>query len=151
MDRAERDAIINDAIAWLLEEGLEGGCLVKFGGWKWDERVARALLEAAVLGHPQINLIPCLANMRANWIHLGRATARSWAARWRNWIKNDWDPLVSGEKQPPMNANERQGVPAARRAFRPMPGPSPQPPAPNPEVAKAALATVRRRLEGGEP
>ena len=106
MNKPERDAIITHAVEWILEEGMEDGCPVKFTGWKWDEKIARVLLEAAVLSHPRIQLIPCLANMRANWIHLGRASSRAWAARWRNWVKNDWDPLVSGA--PRAESRERE-------------------------------------------
>ena len=123
------------------------GTLAKFPGWMWDEKVARVLLEAAVLSHPEIQLIPCLANMRANWIHLGPASARAWAVRWRNWIKNEWDPLVSGVQRQAQSAKRIESD-ATRHA------PCAQPTRPSGELAPARetvqgeLAKIKEKLGG---
>jgi hypothetical protein len=156
MTKAERDLRIAEAIEWMLEEGFlpevmgkkAAGTLAKFPGWVWDEKIARVLLEAAVLSHPQIQLVPCLANMRANWIHLGPASARAWAGRWRNWIKNDWDPLVSGH---PRDAETRgQGDKGTRGAESPphRVSPSPCQSVAAGEVVMGELAKIKERLGG---
>jgi len=155
MNKAERDLRIDEAIEWMCEDGFlpdvmgkkAAGTLAKFPGWVFDEKVVRALLEAAVLGHPEIQLIPCLANMRANWIHLGPASARAWAVRWRNWIKNEWDPLVAGHPRQDSGQlaagswqEDRKPVPNAMRH-----APCAQPPG-NDELRRTELAKVKDKL-----
>jgi len=150
MNKAERDLRIAEAIEWMCEDGFlpevmgkkAAGTLAKFPGWMWDEKVARVLLEAAVLSHPEIQLIPCLANMRANWIHLGPASARAWAVRWRNWIKNEWDPLVSGKAR---EDSKQQAAGSGQRA--PISASCNLPPASsNDELRRAELAKVKDKL-----
>jgi len=155
MTKAERDQKIGEAIEWMCEEGFlpevmgkkAAGTLAKFPGWMWDEKVARVLLEAAVLSHPEIQLIPCLANMRANWIHLGPASARAWAVRWRNWIRNEWDPFVSGVRGQGSGDRDQGSEVRDQRSGPRTPAPDPRPLAPARETVQGELEKMKRLVE----
>jgi len=148
MTKAERDQQIGEAIEWMREDGG------KFPGWGEDrlakaDKVASALLEALLLAHPQIRLIPALAACRAHWIARGPTTRKAWCARIQNWAKQgaEWDPLISGAKREAQSA-ERPAPNAMRHA------PCAQPTRPAGEltsagdVAQAELRKIKERLGG---
>jgi hypothetical protein len=159
MTKAERDQRIGEAIEWMREDGG------KFPGWGEDrlgkeDKVASALLEALLLAHPEIRLIPALAACRAHWIARGPTTRKAWCARIQNWAKQgaEWDPLISGAKRIAQSA-ERPGSDAKRPPGRnPIRGgahaPSAQPIRPQAELTPARetvqkeLAKIREKLDG---
>ena len=157
MTKAERDLRIAEAVEWMREDGG------KFPGWGEDrlaktDKVASALLEALLLAHPEIRLIPALAACRAHWIARGPTSRKAWCARIQNWAKQgaEWDPLISGKARDNNRQQATQGVPGSRQETRrSLPAATCQLPAREPgeltsagDVAQAELRKIKERLDG---
>jgi len=148
MTKAERDQKIGEAIEWMREDGG------KFPGWGEDrlakeDKVASALLEALLLAHPEIRLIPALAACRAHWIARGPTTRKAWCARIQNWAKQgaEWDPLITGLQRQAQSGKRIASDPDAMR-HAPCATRAPAEPVAAGDVVKGELAKIKERLGG---
>jgi len=148
MTKAERDALVNEGLRWLREDHEDTKSVCRLPGCEWDEKVMRAILEASLLAHPAMKLIAVLGAFRLHWV-MKSAPRHTWLRRWENWIKRDWDPLITGVQRQAQSAKRIESDPDAMRH-----APCAQPTRPQGELTparetvQAELAKIREKLGG---
>ena len=159
MTREERERLVQEALKFLDE--------MPFPGWVVDPEIEGALLASYLVVYPGLNLIGALAAMRAYWFPRGKATAKTWRARLRNWLSAGMrygDPMVTGRCREPENRRDglrpigsygpggetgqgHRAAPIRRGSDSPIRGDSEL--TPTGDVARAELAKMKR-LVGAE-
>jgi hypothetical protein len=131
-------AEVEAALAYLLEKRPEG--------WRLDEQVERALIEAERLKWPALPLPHAMIDFLEYWLIIRKPQSRptstqGWRQAWRNWCRIEWEKTAgrqggrgAGAKRtgPGSPAPRHPSTPAGRAATE--------------EEARAAIAGLKDRF-----